>query len=97
MKRRVDRSEEDKAKLDKRLRRIAGQVDGVRRMIDEGKYCVDVLTQISAVTGALRKVGELVLEQHLHTCVRDAMRSDNDADRDEKVAEIVKLFQKQEK
>ncbi|WP_430453353.1 metal-sensitive transcriptional regulator [Rhodopirellula europaea] len=95
MKRRVERSSDDKLNLDKRLRRIGGQVDGVRRMIDEGEYCVDVLTQISAVTGALRKVGELVLEQHLHTCVRDAMRSDNDADREEKVAEILKLFQKQ--
>ena len=97
MKRRVERSSEDKSNLDKRLRRIGGQVDGVRRMIDEGEYCVDVLTQISAMTGALRKVGELVLEQHLRTCVRDAMRSDNDTDRDEKVAEIIKLFQKQAK
>lgn len=51
----------------------------------------------AAVTGALRKVGELVLKQHLQTCVRDAMRSDTDTDRDEKVAEIVTLFQKQAK
>lgn len=53
MKRRVERSSDDIFNLDKRLCRIAGQVDGVRRMIDEGEYCVDVLTQISAVTGAL--------------------------------------------
>jgi DNA-binding FrmR family transcriptional regulator len=56
-----------------RLARIEGQVRGVRRMIEEDKYCVDILTQISAVTKALDRVGLKVLDGHVRGCVREAM------------------------
>jgi DNA-binding FrmR family transcriptional regulator len=56
-----------------RLARIEGQVRGLQRMIEEDKYCVDVLTQISAVTTALDRVGLKVLDGHVHGCVRDAL------------------------
>jgi DNA-binding FrmR family transcriptional regulator len=56
-----------------RLARIEGQVRGLQRMIEEDKYCVDILTQISAVTTALDRVGLLVLDGHVKGCVRDAM------------------------
>jgi len=56
-----------------RLARIEGQVRGVQRMIEEDNYCVDILTQISAVTKALDRVGLQVLDGHVHGCVREAM------------------------
>ena len=77
-----------------RLKRIAGQVDGVARMIDEGRYCIDVLTQISAVQAALGKVGEEVLERHLKTCVRDAMESGKESESERVVAELMALLSK---
>jgi CsoR family transcriptional regulator, copper-sensing transcriptional repressor len=57
----------------KRLRRIEGQVRGLQRMIDEDKYCIDILTQVSAVTKALQSVALGVLEDHLSHCVADAV------------------------
>ena len=59
----------DKVKILNRLKRIEGQVRGVARMVDDDKYCVDVLTQISATTSSLRAVGLLVLEDHIRGCV----------------------------
>ena len=56
-----------------RLARIEGQVRGLQRMVEEDKYCVDILTQISAVTTALDRVGLQILDGHVHGCVRDAM------------------------
>jgi DNA-binding FrmR family transcriptional regulator len=56
-----------------RLARIEGQVRGLARMVEEDKYCVDILTQISAITKALDAVGLNVLDGHVHGCVRDAM------------------------
>jgi DNA-binding FrmR family transcriptional regulator len=62
----------DKAKLLARLRRIEGQVRGVARMIEDDKYCIDVLTQISAVMASSRAVGMLVLQDHIRGCVIDS-------------------------
>jgi DNA-binding FrmR family transcriptional regulator len=56
----------------KRLRRIEGQVRGLQRLVDEDTYCIDILTQISAVTKALQSVAVGLLEQHVRHCVRDA-------------------------
>ena len=58
-----------------RLARIEGQVRGLQRMVEDDKYCVDILTQISAVTTALDRVGLRVLDSHVQGCVRDAMLS----------------------
>lgn len=63
----------DKAKILARLRRMEGQVRGVQRMVEEDKYCVDVLTQISSIIAAARAVGLLVLEDHVRGCVVNAM------------------------
>ena len=86
-------SDDDKSKLKNRLNRIAGQIDGLQRMIDADEYCVDILMQISAATGALNKVGAIVLENHVKTCVRDAFEA-GDRSRDEKLEELVAVFQK---
>jgi len=64
---------EQKDNYAKRLRRIEGQVRGIARMIDEDKYCIDVLTQISAVSSALRSVALNLLDEHLSHCVTNAV------------------------
>jgi DNA-binding FrmR family transcriptional regulator len=65
-----------KDQLLKRLRRIEGQVRGVERMVEEDRYCIDVLTQISAAQAALDKVALGLLDDHAHHCVTDAERTD---------------------
>ncbi len=77
---------ENKAAVQKRLRRIEGQVRGLQRMVEEDAYCIDVLTQVSAVTRALQGVALELLDEHLDHCVREAMRSGG-PDADAKVAE----------
>ncbi|WP_395512737.1 metal-sensitive transcriptional regulator [Streptomyces racemochromogenes] len=62
----------------KRLRRIEGQVRGLQRMVEEGTYCIDVLTQISAATKALQSFGLTMMEDHLHSCVADAIAEGGD-------------------
>jgi len=68
-------SDEERRDVLKRLARIEGQVRGIQRMVEDDKYCVDILTQISAVTTALDRVGLKILDSHVHGCVRDAMLS----------------------
>lgn len=69
----------DKADILKSLNRIEGQVRGVARMVEEDQYCVDVLTQISAIMSAARRVGLLVLEDHIRGCVLDGAPEDREA------------------
>ncbi len=83
---------DDKPKLLARLRRIEGQVRGLQRMIDEEKYCVDVLTQVSSVMAALQGVGLIVLEDHVQGCVRDAITEGENADA--AVAELIDVLQR---
>jgi DNA-binding FrmR family transcriptional regulator len=81
-----------KAQISARLRRIEGQVAGIRRMIAEDRYCVDILNQTSAVVSALRRVEDVVMENHLNTCVADAMRSDDPGQKQEKTTEIMDVI-----
>jgi DNA-binding FrmR family transcriptional regulator len=69
-----------------RLRRIEGQVRGIQRMVDEDTYCIDILTQISAVTKALENVGLSLLDEHLRHCVSNAVKAGG-AEADDKIAE----------
>lgn len=69
-----------KEQLQKRLKRIEGQVRGVQRMIEEDRYCVDVLAQISGYISASEKVASMVLKDHMDHCVRDAMKDGSRAD-----------------
>jgi CsoR family transcriptional regulator, copper-sensing transcriptional repressor len=63
----------DKDALTKRLHRIEGQVRGIERMVDEDRYCIDILTQVAAVRTALESLGLEVLEDHVNHCVHDAL------------------------
>ncbi|OCL25432.1 BCR family protein [Orenia metallireducens] len=79
----------EKEQLINRLKRIEGQVRGIQRMVDEEKYCVDVLTQIAAVKGALTKVGMTILEKHTHGCVQNAVANE---DGDEVINELMEVI-----
>lgn len=68
----------EKDNLINRLKRIEGQIRGLQRMIEEDKYCVDILTQISASRGALKQVGLKVLDKHIHGCVTRAIKQEDD-------------------
>jgi DNA-binding FrmR family transcriptional regulator len=75
-----------------RLSRIEGQVRGVARMIEEERYCIDVLTQLQAIKAALKKVEEDVLKDHAAHCVAHAIKSGDAADQKQKFDELVELF-----
>ena len=77
---------DDKDDLTKRLRRIGGQVNGVERMVEEERYCIDILTQVSAMTKALQSVALGLLDEHLSHCVVQAARTGGPG-ADEKVRE----------
>lgn len=77
---------EDKGKILLRLRRMEGQLRGIQKMVEEDQYCLDVLTQLSAVMSAARQTGMLVLEDHLRGCVLGARR-DGHGDAEEVLAE----------
>lgn len=71
------RSEEMIASLTSRLNRISGQINGVTKMIQENRYCHDVLIQIAAIESALKEVGYIILEDHMLSCVVDDIKNDN--------------------
>ena len=81
-----------KAKVLGRLRRIEGQVQGIQRMVEEDKYCVDILLQLTAVEGAVEQVQRLLLGRHIESCVADAIRSGSTRDRQKKVDELLDVF-----
>jgi DNA-binding FrmR family transcriptional regulator len=81
-----------KAAVLKRLKRIEGQVRGLARMVEEDRYCIDVVTQISAVRAALRRAGEEVLKDHVAHCVEHAIASGDKKDQRQKLAEIMEVL-----
>jgi CsoR family transcriptional regulator, copper-sensing transcriptional repressor len=76
----------------KRLQRIEGQVRGLTRMVADDRYCIDVVTQVSAVRAALRAVEEEILRDHAATCVEHAIASGNKAEQRRKVAELMHVL-----
>ena len=86
--------QDDKDRIQKRLRRIEGQVRGLQRMVDEDRYCIDILEQVSAATRALQSVALELLEDHMTHCVSDAVKAGGDeatAKLDEATAAIARL------
>ena len=77
-----------------RLKKVEGQVRGIQNMIQERRYCMDLLSQIKAVTGALLKIQSGILKTHLQHCVNDAIKSKNKKNAELKIIEITKLFEK---
>ena len=77
-----------------RLKKVEVQVRGIQTMIEERRYCMDLLSQIRAVTGALRKIESRILESHLQHCVNDAITLKNKKNAELKIKEITQLFEK---
>lgn len=84
-------NEVKKVSVQKRLRRIEGQVAGVTRMVEEDRYCIDVLHQLRAVRAALQKAEEEILRDHMHPCVASALRSNDQSEKERKVDELIKV------
>ena len=86
------REEKEYKDLIHRLNRIEGQVRGIRAMVEEERYCVDIITQVSAVTSALNAFNKALLSQHIKTCVADNIRNGNDEVVDELCETLKKLM-----
>ena len=86
-----------KASVQKRLQRIEGQVRGLSRMVGEDRYCIDIITQISAVRAALRGVEEEILRDHVAHCVEGAIASGNKSDQRRKIAELMDVLGRAER
>jgi DNA-binding FrmR family transcriptional regulator len=86
-----------KISCQKRLSRIEGQVRGLSKMVEEERYCIDVVTQISAVRAALRRVEEEVLKDHVSHCVEHAIASGDKADQRRKITELMAVIGRAER
>jgi len=84
----------DKAGLVKRLHRIEGQVRGIEKMVEDDRYCIDVLTQVSAVATALEGVAFKILDDHVNHCVAGALASGDEADAEIKTRELLEAVQR---
>ncbi len=76
----------------KRLSKIEGQVRGIARMVDDKRYCIDIITQIAAVQAALHRVEDAILQDHVSHCVEHAIASGNKADQRAKIAELMDVL-----
>jgi len=81
--------DEIKTSCQKRLSRIEGQVRGLSKMVDDDRYCIDIVTQIGAVRAALRRLEEEILKDHVGHCVEHAILSGNKAEQRKKIAELM--------
>jgi len=86
-----------KTSVGKRLGRIEGQVRGLSKMVEQDRYCIDIVTQISAVRAALRRVEEEILKDHVAHCVEHAIASGDKADQREKIAELMAVIGRAER
>jgi DNA-binding FrmR family transcriptional regulator len=77
-----------------RLRRIEGQIKGVQKMIKEKRYCVDILTQLTSIVGAIKSVEENILERHLKGCVHQSFSKGSKEDKAQKIDEVVGVLKK---
>lgn len=89
--------EQGSKEITKRLKKVEGQVRGLQRMVDDGRYCMDILQQLTSVVGALRQVERLMLRQHLETCVADAIKHGANDDQRRKLDEVMKYFSVQKR
>ena len=87
----VPRSEEEQKSLKNRLSRIQGQLNGVSKMVEDNRYCGDILIQIAAIEKSLQEVGYMILKTHMDTCVREDMKNDKPGIVDETLGLIRKL------
>lgn len=85
---------EVKKKLFNRMKRLIGHAESNVKMIEDDKYCIDIINQNLAVISALHKTNEVILDQHMHTCVKSAMRSNKKSEQDRVIDEIMSVYNK---
>ena len=85
-------NDQTKAGVIRRLQSVEGHIRGIQRMVEDDKYCIDVIKQISAVQAALTKAQEIILDEHLHSCVTTAIRGDDPERREAVIDEILGVF-----
>lgn len=85
------RTEKTKRQLENRLSRMIGQLNGIKNMVDDNRYCGDILTQIAAVESALQSLGYIILKDHMETCVAEEIKNGNMQIIDEAVELVKKL------
>ncbi|MFD2133968.1 metal-sensitive transcriptional regulator [Pseudogracilibacillus auburnensis] len=90
----VPRTNEEKQAVINRLKRIEGQVRGIQRMVEEDRYCIEILVQISAINAALKKVGYSITERHMKHCVHRAINDGEGENVIDELLEIMKHFSK---
>ncbi|WP_153464219.1 metal-sensing transcriptional repressor [Halobacillus sp. SY10] len=88
------RTVQEKEAVMNRLKRIEGQVRGIQKMVEEDRYCVDILIQISAINKALNKVGHSLLERHTHHCVASAIKNGEGEKAIDELMKVVQQFSK---
>lgn len=86
--------EKKKEEVLRRLKSIAGHIKGVEKMVADGAYCIDIISQVQAVQAALSKVNVQILDDHLHSCVITAVRGDDATERERMLGEIAGVFAK---
>lgn len=84
----------DKEALMRRLKRIEGQVKGIQKMVDEERYCVDILVQISAIRSAINKVGTIILENHVKGCVSESLKNGDTQSSENMINELMSTINK---
>lgn len=86
-----------KAELLRRLKSVAGHLHGIEKMVQDDAYCIDVIGQVQAIQGALNKVTVQILDNHLHSCMLNAVRGDDAGERERMLDEIAAVFEKSTK
>lgn len=84
------RNEEEKKKIISRLNKISGQINGIKTMVEDNRYCDDILIQLSAVDSAIKSLANLMIEKHLSTCVIDSIKNGNE----DVIKEVIDLFKR---
>ena len=74
------------------LKRIEGQIRGIQKMIEEKRYCIDILTQLSSIVGAIKRVEENILTKHLRECVKGSFLKGNKEDKEAKIDEVIEVL-----
>jgi len=91
---RIMRTEKSKKEILNRLSYLEGHCGAIRRMVEEGRYCIDIIHQIEAVEAALKKVKEKILENHLETCVTTAVKGKDEKERRKVLNELLEVFKR---
>ena len=86
-----------KTELLRRLKSVAGHLHGIEKMVEDDAYCIDVIGQVQAIQGALNKVTVQILDNHLHSCMINAVRGDDAGERERMLDEIAAVFEKSTK